>query len=251
MKRNGFTLVEMLVALVASAILVSALFKLWTHNKRTSDYLATKGDFRDRSALATAQLNRSVTMAGFGISRMEVLRRGHGQDTDTLTVFANSTERRTTLIDSAMAGSTTIKVFKDSGFSVGCFVGITDSLKHEYARVGAISGDSVNGFELTLTDGLANTYAAGVPDIYPVQRERFYVDARDSSLVRYVDDRRLVVARGIYEFRVQFLDHGGAPVNRHRDIRVVSFSLTGTYKAPAGAPGTMSFTSTVIPRNIL
>jgi prepilin-type N-terminal cleavage/methylation domain-containing protein len=251
MRRNGFTLIEMLVALVASSILVSALFKLWTHNKNTSDYLATKGDFRDRSALATSQLNRSITMAGFGISRMDVLRRGHGYHTDTLTVFANNSERRTTLIDSAMAGSASIKVFKDSGFAVGCFLGITDSLKHEYARISAISGDSVNGFELSLTGGLSHTYAAGVPDIYPVQRERFFIDSQDSSLVRYVDDRRMVVVRGIHDFRIQFLDHGGTPVSQHKDIRVVSFSLTGTYKAPAGTPSTMSFSSTVIPRNIL
>jgi hypothetical protein len=168
-----------------------------------------------------------------------------------LTVFANSTERRTTLIDSALAGEASIKVFKDSGFAVGCFLGITDSLKHEYARISGISGDSVNGFELSLTGGLSHTYAAGVPDIYPVQRERFFIDRQDSALVRYVDDRRMVVARGINDFRIQFLDHGGSPVSQHKDIRVVSFSLTGTYKAPAGTPSTMSFSSTVIPRNIL
>lgn len=252
MKRQaGFSLIEMMVAVVVGSLLITSLFKLWTNNQRTTDLIANKGDFRDKATLATTQLNRSITMAGFGISKMDVIYRSSGSLSDTLVVFSNNTERRTTLVDSVAAGASEIKVFKDSGFSAGCFLGITDSIKHEYARVHRIEGDSIDGFKLVLTAGLANSYQTGVPDVYPVQRERFFADAENRTLVRFVDDRRLTVGAGVTAFRVQFLNINGNPASSHKDIRVVTFSLSGSYKAPTGTPSTMSFSSTVIPRNIL
>lgn len=252
MKRQaGFSLIEMMVAVVVGSLLITSLFRLWTHNQRTTDLIANKGDFRDKATLATTQLNRSITMAGFGISKMDVMRRQSGSLSDTLVVYSNTTERRTTLVDTAAAGTSMITVFKDSGFTAGCFLGITDSIKHEYARVDRMEGDSINGFRLYLIAGLGNSYLPGVPDIYPVQRERFYADAQNRTLVRFVDDRRLTIGAGVTTFRVQFLDLNGNSASTHRDIRVVTFSISGNYKAPTGSPSTMSFSSTVIPRNIL
>jgi prepilin-type N-terminal cleavage/methylation domain-containing protein len=250
-RKGGFTLIEMLITLVIGSILVSAVFRLWQQNRRASELISSKGDFRDRATLATTQLNRSITMAGFGMTRMDVLRKGSGTHTDTLVVYSNDSERRTTLMDTARSGQTVLRVFKDSGFAASTFLGITDSLNHEYRRVARIAGNAVDGFEIHLTSALSHTYLPGVPDIYPVQRERFFADVAEKSLVRYVDDRRIILAGGVTEFRVQLLTRSGAPASLHRDIRVVTFSLTGQYKAPQGMPSSMSFSSTVIPRNIL
>lgn len=247
----GFTLAELMVALVAGALVVAAMFRIFDQNRKAADLISNRGDFRDKATLATTQVNRAITMAGFGISRMEVLKRSAGQLTDTLTVFSNPGERRTTLVDTARGGSTSFHVFKDTGLSVGGWIGITDSLKHEYVRVLRIEPDFVEGFQVHVYGQLANTYLPGVPDIYPVKRERYFIDPADSVLVRYVDDRRLELAGGVTEFRVQLLTQAGSPASVHRDIRVVTFSLTGRYKAPAGTPSSMSFSSTVIPRNIL
>jgi prepilin-type N-terminal cleavage/methylation domain-containing protein len=249
--QQGFTLPEMLVALVVSSFLVLGLFRIWNQNRRTTDLIANKGDFRDRATLATTRVNRTVTMAGFGISRMDVVSRRSGSGTDTLVVYSNPSERRTTLIESVPAGAREIKVFKDSGFAVGCFLGITDSLKNEYARVEGIGGNASDGYLLTLSGGLANAYLAGVPDIYPVQREKIFADSAAKSLVRVVDDRRQALGGGITEFRVQLLDNTGNPAATQRELRVITFTLSGNYKAPAGMPSLMTFTSTVIPRNIL
>lgn len=250
-RQAGFSLIEMMIAVVVSSLLVTSLFKLWDHNKKTTDMIANKGDFRDRATLATTQVNKSITMAGFGITRMNVIRRSTGSLTDTLIVYSNLTERRTTLIDSAAAGATVLKVFKDSGFTAGCFLGITDSLKHEYARVDAIEGNETDGFLLRLSGGLGNGYLPGVPDVYPVRKEKIFADPVNKTLVRMVDDRRQTLGEGINQFRVQLLDHFGNAASAHKDIRVVTFSLTGSFKAPAGTSSMMSFSSTVIPRNIL
>lgn len=249
--RRGFTLIEMMVALVVGAFVVTGAFRLLTQNQRASDLISNRGEFRDRITLATTQVNRSITMAGFGISNMEVIRKGPGQHTDTLVIHSNAREHRTTLIDSAAYGVRILRVFKDSGFAPGGFIGITDSLRNEFARVESIEGDSISGFRLNLSGGLANAYSAGVPDIYPVQRERFFADLESKSLVRIVDDRRIVLGEGITQFQVDLLTGSGAPATRHQEIRVITFSVAGNYKAPAGTPSLMSFSSTVIPRNIL
>jgi prepilin-type N-terminal cleavage/methylation domain-containing protein len=250
-RQRGFTMVELMVALVAGALVVAAMFRLLDQNRKAADLISNRGDFRNQATLATTQVNRAITMAGFGISRMEVLKRSAGSLTDTLTVFSNPGERRTTLVDTATAGRTSFRVFKDSGLSVGGWVGITDSLKHEYVRVLGIEEDFVEGFRVHIYGQLANTYLPGVHDIYPVQRERYFIDPTERTLVRYVDDRRLKLAEGVTEFKVQLLTQTGSPASVHRDIRVVTFSLTGRYKAPAGTLNSMSFSSTVIPRNIL
>lgn len=250
--QRGFTLVEMLVAMVVGSVLMTGLFRIWNQNRTTTEMIANKGDLRDRVTLATTQVNRSITMAGFGIENMEVVRRAAGSLTDTLVVYSNESERRTTLVDSAARNATSIRVFKDSGLAVGGLLGITDSLQHEYARIQSISGNEDDGFVVALSGPLANAYSAGVPDIYPVTKERFFADAQGKALVRYVGDRRQTLGDGITQFKVQLLDSRGNPAATHKDIRVITFSLVGSYKASTGtSPGVLSFSSTVIPRNIL
>jgi prepilin-type N-terminal cleavage/methylation domain-containing protein len=247
----GFTLIELLVSLVIGSFLVTALFQIWNTNRKETDRIQTKADYRDRATLATTALNRSITMAGFGLSKLDVISRVSGSLTDTLKLYSNAEERRTTLRDTARIGSVQLTVFKDSGFTVGTLIGITDSLKQEYVRLTAISGDASSGFRFTVSPALGNAYLPGVPDIYPVQKETFYIDHADSVLVRLVDSRRIELAQGITEFRVDLRDGSGAPATKCKNIRVITFSLTGSYKAPTGAPSQMSFSSTVIPRNIL
>ncbi len=249
--QRGFSLPEMLVALVVGSLLIMGLFRIWNQNRRTTDLIANKGDFRDRATLATTRVNKSVTMAGFGITRMDVVKRRPGSVTDTLVIYSNPSERRTTLIEAVSAGARELKVFKDTGFTAGCFLGITDSLHNEYVRVEDIEGNESDGFRLALSGGLSYAYQAGVPDIYPVQREIIFADTAAKALIRIVDDRRQSLGSGITEFRVQLLDNSGNAAATQRELRVITFSLTGNYKALAGMPSLMTFTSTVIPRNIL
>lgn len=249
--QSGFTLVELLVSVLVGSILMTTLFKLWNTNRLETDRIQTKSDFRDRATLATTSLNHSITMAGFGLSKIDVIAHGSGQLTDTLTLYSNASERRTTLRDSAAYHASEICVFNDSGFTEGSMIGITDSINQQFARVVSISGDSSTGFYLSIDPALDNAYAAGVPDIYPVRKEVFFIDGRDSSLVKDFDDRRNVLAHGISEFRVDLRDGSGAIAANCRSIRVITFSVAGSYKAAAGSPSLMRFSSTVIPRNLL
>jgi prepilin-type N-terminal cleavage/methylation domain-containing protein len=247
----GFTLVEMLVAMVIGSMLITAVFRIWRANQSETIRIGDKSDFRDRATLATTALNRAVTMAGFGMTKMNVIKKGAGTNSDTLTVYSNPQERRTTLRDTAREGSNQILAFTDSGFVVGGLLGITDSLKQEYAQISGIQGDTANGFRITLVGRLTNTYKPGVPDIYPVEKERFYIEDSSHTLLRMAGDRPIALAKGIYEFRVDLKDGAGNPTNISKNMRVVSFQFMGTFKAPQGTPNQMRFSSTVIPRNIL
>jgi prepilin-type N-terminal cleavage/methylation domain-containing protein len=250
-RHSGFTLMETMISVVIGAILMGSLYQLWTANQRSSMRLGNKTDFRDRATLATTQLNRSITMAGYGMSKLDVIFRSHSETTDTLVVYSNPADRRTTLKDTARLGSTSIIIVTDTGFVAGGRLGITDSLQQEYALISAISGDTAHGFTVTLSGPLQHRYNPGVPDIYPVQREKFYIDRNASALIRKVDAATNTLAGGMSDFRVDLLDGSGNQATSYRLIRVVSFSMTGTYKVPAGNFNTMRFSSTVIPRNIL
>lgn len=249
--QRGFTLVEVTVSLIIGALLLTALYRMWTANHDAAERIGNKADFRNRATLATTQLNRSITMAGYGMTKMDVLFRARAQSTDTLIVYSNPLELQTTLRDTAFEGSDRLVVFKDTGFAVGSRIAITDSLRQEFAIVSAISGDSAQGYTLTLSEPIANTFVPGVPDIYPVAREQFFLNPSTHALIRKVDDRNTVLADGITDFRVDLKDASGNDAASYRTIRVVAFALTGTYKAPEGSFNTMRFSSTVIPRNIL
>jgi prepilin-type N-terminal cleavage/methylation domain-containing protein len=250
-RESGFTMVEVMVSLVMGAILLTAVYQLWLANHNTSARLGSKTDFRDRATLATTRLNKSITMAGFGMTKLDVLFRVRTEATDTLIVYSNPTERRTTLRDTAQIGATSILVFTDTGFAAGGRIGITDSLQQEYATITGISGDSATGFRLSLSASLQHKFLAGVPDIYPVQKEKFFINQSTNALVRKIDATTTVLAAGITDFRAELKDASGNDASSYRSIRVVTFSMTGTYKAPQGSFNTMRFSSTVIPRNIL
>lgn len=249
--QTGFTFIELLVSVVIGGMLMTSLFKLWKTNQSETNRIQTKVDYRDRFTIATTAVTRSITMAGFGMSKMDVIIKRTGSFTDTLILYSNESERRTTLRDTARAGSGVFRVFKDSGFVEGGIIGITDSLRHEYVRISSISGDTNSGFLLSFSPALQNTYASGVPDIYPVQKDVFYIDGTQQTLIRKSGENRIVLSTGMTDFRIDLRDGSGNPAISCQSIRMVTFSLLGTYKAPTGTPNLMRFSSTVIPRNIL
>lgn len=248
---RGFTLIEVTVSLLIGAMLMTAIYRIWSANHKATERIGNKSDFRNMATLATNRLNRSITMAGFGMTKMDVLYRTRTEATDTLIIYSNPSERRTTLKDTAAAYATSIRVFTDSGISIGGRIGITDSIQQEYATVTDKSGDSASGFVLTLSAPLQHKFLPGIPDIYPVQKETFFLSRSNRTMIRRIDDLSEVLGEGMTDFRIDLKDADGNDATTYRTIRVVSFALTGTYKAPQGTSNTMRFSSTVIPRNIL
>lgn len=248
---RGFTLIEVTVSIVLAAILMTALFRLWGDNQSASLRIGNKADFRDKASLATTALNRAITRAGFGLSNLDVIKRQAGDSSDILILYHNPDERRTTLRDTAKSGYNKVVVFNDTGFAVGGMLGITDSLKHEFAEIASISGDSASGWEITLASPLQYRYDPGVPDIYPAVKETFFINKYSHALVSLSEGTQKVLAHGITDFSVELKDGSGYPATSYKDIRVVTFALAGTYKAPEGTFNQMRFSTTVIPRNIL
>lgn len=248
----GFTLIEMMVSVVLAAVVVAALFRMWGDNQNATLRMANKSDFRDQATLATTALNRSITMAGFGLSNLDVIAKRSADSSDTLILYRNPDEERTTLIDTARANSTKLIVFSDTGFVEGELVGITDSLHQEFVGIASITGDSEHGFEITLSSALKYRYDPGVPDVFPAVKEKFFIDRESKVLVKRTSaGDEMSLAEGMTHFRVDLKDGAGNPATSYKNIRVVTFSLAGTYKAPEGTFNQMKFSSTVIPRNIL
>jgi prepilin-type N-terminal cleavage/methylation domain-containing protein len=249
--QRGFTLIEMMVSVVLAGVMATALFRLWGDNQSATLRIGNKSDYRDKATLATNALNRSITMAGFGMSNLDVIVRKQGDSSDTLILYRNPDERRTTLMDTARVGSTSILVFNDTGFYEGGMFGITDSLKQEFAHITTISGDSASGFVLHLSTPLQHRYDPGVPDIYPAVKEKFYIEYESKDLINVSEGETAILAHDMFEFRIDLKNAAGSPASSYKTIRVVTFALAGKYKAPEGTYNQMRFSSTVIPRNIL
>lgn len=250
-RQSGFTLVEVMISVIVGTILVASLFRLWNANQNAALRIGNKGDFRNRATLASTTLNHSITMAGFGMARLDVVAKATTDSTDTLFLYSNPGQRRTTLRDTARASATSMLVFNDTGFTVGGMLGITDSLKQEFATITAISGDSASGYRITLASPLQHAYNPGVPDIYPAWKEKFFIDRFSHALTHRVGGSDIPLAASISDFRVELKDAGGQSATSFKSIRVVSFTFTGSYRAPQGAFNQMRFSSTVLPRNIL
>jgi hypothetical protein len=244
---KGISWLEPVVAMAAAGLLGLALFKLGSA-PRGAGRIEEKGGFHERAALAADQIRGSIAMAGFGITRMEVLRKSGGARTDTLTIFSNLGGRSTTLIAPAAANDSVIALFDNPGLAPGVHLGICDGDKSEYALVKEIDGDSLRGFRVSLASPLAYAYPAGAPDVYPVQRELYFIDLERRSLIHFVDERRMVLAPDMREFRVQLRDQFGAVTAVVQNVKAVTFSLAGSGTNADGASGQMSISSTAIAR---
>lgn len=80
--RSGFTMIELLIAIVIASIVVTGLYTLFTVQTRQFLYQDLQMEIHQNQRFATDIITRSVRMAGYGTSGRVVGYMGHGGDTD-------------------------------------------------------------------------------------------------------------------------------------------------------------------------
>lgn len=248
-REGGMGIPELMISLVIGALLLSGLFHVWNVNQKESNRIQNKAESRGQLTLAANRLQKSLTLAGFGMDRITTIFKGEGTPSDTLIVYSNEPENRTTLTDTTQVGDTLFLVANARGFKVGCWLGITDGGRQEYLKVRDLDS-TTEGANYLAVEPSRYGYIAGSPDIYPVKREKFYTDARSLALVRIVDNTPEEVARGISDLQIEFKTRQGASTQDARLMKMMSFSFKGSYDSSAtAAMNKVTFSSTVIPRN--
>ncbi len=245
-RQGGFTTIEVLVVSVIGGIVLAGAFSLWKSSQEESHRLQKKNQLRDQMALASKQIQRSITLAGTGMGMAPNLVRSDAVGSDTLQIYTNQGEARSGLVSNPAVGQYTVFVDNGSIFQDARFLALSDTARGEVKPI-----DRVQGTVIILSKPLERSYDRMVTMAIPAKREKYYSDQESKTLIRVVDEKARVMGQDILNFQVSFRDRTGASTNDPRQARTVWFSYTGTFPAREGALNSLLFTSTAIPRNVL
>lgn len=245
--RTGFTLIEMLVGMVISSIVLSGVYTLWLTNQEEGYRLGKKIELRNQMTLSSKRIQRSITLAGFGLGRAANLGKEDAVGSDTLKIFTNATEAKSLLLaDITSGGPPYILVQTPSMFAGAAYVAVSSGSQGEIRAI-----VHQNGSTLQLDSPFSQAFSRTASMAFPATRERYYTDQDSNFLVREYNGGNMKVGRDVRNFQVSFRDSRGVSTDIASEIRTVQFSFTGVFPAREGALNSIVFSSTAIPRNTL
>jgi hypothetical protein len=236
----------MLVGLVVGSLVLAGAYSVWKTHQTAGFQMGKKIDLRNAMTLSSKRLQRSITLAGIGLSGIANISKVDAAGSDTLDIFTNQEEVRSALVSDADHGSNVVQVADPGAFDgVSYVVLITDAL----GEIREIT--SRNGASLYFSPSLDLDHPQPTSFALPAARERFYSIQETNQLMRDVEGSLSVVAMNVKNFQVAFSNGRGEPTNVSNAVRTVKFSFIGVFPAEAGALNTINFSSTAIPRNLL
>ncbi|MEO6095056.1 MAG: prepilin-type N-terminal cleavage/methylation domain-containing protein [Fibrobacteria bacterium] len=243
----GFTLIEMMVGMVVSSIVMVGAYTLW-HTHQTEGYrIGKKIELRDAMVLSSKRIQRSITLAGFGLPGGANLAKSDATGSDTLIVFTNPNETKSALAaDAVTGGGAMLRVVNPALFTGVSYVVVVTGNSGELRRIISRSADI-----LYLETDFASNHPMLTSSAFPAMRERFYTNQATNRLMRESGGNTISVAASVKDFQVIFRNSLGNITTVPADVRTVQYSFTGIFPAEAGALNSVQFSSTAIPRNLL
>jgi prepilin-type N-terminal cleavage/methylation domain-containing protein len=244
--QSGFSLVEMLVGMVVGSLVLAGAYSLWKTHQKAGYQLGKKIDLRNAMTLSSKRIQRSITLAGIGLSGVANISMVDAAGSDTLDIFTNQGQLRSALVTDVDHGSNAVQVTDPTAFDgVSCVVIITGNL----GEIREISNRY--GAFLYFETSLDQDHPQPTSFALPATRERIYSIQESNQLIRDVEGSVSVVASNVKNFQVSFSNKRGEPTSISNEVRTVKFSFKGVYPADQGALNTINFSSTAIPRNLL
>lgn len=245
-RQSGFSLIEMMVGLVAAALVLAGTYTLWSTHQREGYRLEKKIDLRNQITLSSKKIQRSITLAGIGLNGAANLEKADATGSDTLIIYTNMAEARSNLSSNISKTVPAISVTNPAAFSGASYVAVGSGPSGEIRHI-----DHQSGSMLYLDAPFSSDHPMATTIAYPAMRERYYTDQAANHLMRESGGTAVAVAADIRNFQVSFKDKSGASTEIQSEVRTVQYSFTGVFPAPEGALTSMVFSSTAIPRNIL
>ncbi len=242
----GFTTIELMIGFAIGGIVLAGVYRLWTTNSYEGMRLQQKIELRNQMALSTKKLNQSIIEAGYGLDKVVGLAKYDAVGTDTLILYRNPSQLRTTLVSNYHGSQPHLTVANGSIFQNARFVVIA---KNDTGEVRAIH--NLQGSVIILEDHFDYNYSVAGTSVLPCTQDKYYTNQETQNLVRLTDGSPTIVGRKIHNFQVSFRDRNGNQTELIDAVRFVNYSLTGIYTAQAGALSSVVFSSTSIPRNLL
>jgi prepilin-type N-terminal cleavage/methylation domain-containing protein len=216
----GFTLVELLVALVIASVLGSAMVSFFATQMRFRSDTDLQAETHQGLVAALDALTRDIRLAGACLPTQPVfvpIANSNGT-TDNITLrtgVMNATTAcvQTTLASDANANTTTLSVLDLTGFTVNGRGYVGDQVNGELFTVAAKSGSTGAG-TITTSQPVSRKYVA-VSGVYALQERKYSLDNVTygiPTLVRSIDGQPAVpVAAGIRNLLITYLLTQGCP----------------------------------------
>ena len=269
---KGVSLIELLVALVVSAILIAGLYRTFIGQQKTYTVQEQVVDMQQRARLAISKMMKEIRMAGFGNVAMILPSATFGSKTLSNAITHDTPAGGITVI--TVGGETTIATDPVSPNQIQV-TSLTDSQgntlfdasNRRYISVGGLGGYRITSVDigtktLTLSGNLLQTPTSGTP-VFALRAISYQVDGGTNTLRR---DMNLgagleILADNITSLQLEYRDAAGAvianPVAQAANIRVVRVTVTARtemsdpdYKTTSDGRRTRTVTSNIQVRNM-
>ena len=218
-KDKGVTLIELLIALVISAIIVAALYRAFVSQQKSYAVQERVADMQQNVRVAINRMMREIRMTGFG-NVGDVLSQPGGVNGFTEVITPNSGDiavvggfrQISTLAANASGGQNNITLANATDASQ------FDGAIHHYISIGGLESNTVKsrtGADLTLDQRLRVTYPAGTP-VFKIHAITYGIRNDDGVLVLFRDlysntgsSRRETVAENIENVLFEYFDSDG------------------------------------------
>ncbi|MEI9476051.1 MAG: prepilin-type N-terminal cleavage/methylation domain-containing protein [Deltaproteobacteria bacterium] len=230
-ENRGLTLIELLVALVISAVIIAALYRTFVGQQKTYTVQEQVVDMRQNVRGAISNMMRELRMAGFGGVGM-VLPITIGSDT-----YQNVVNRNTpstppggwitivTALTSSSQGATLTGTISSYKITVSDLTDFDMNAK-KYISIGGVESNTITGIntgtkELTLNGKLVYKHSAGIR-IYPIRAISYYAGLRDEN----TGGGAQPTAENIESVQFEYLDAQGNTVASDAAVQMIRVRVT-------------------------
>jgi prepilin-type N-terminal cleavage/methylation domain-containing protein len=227
LRKNGVTLIELLIALVLSSLLTAALYRIFISHQKIYTVQDQVADMQQNVRIAMGQMTREIRMAGYGANILAIFGNVNGftniitPASDAITIiFADEVGE---LKQNALKGAQQLKVTNASIFN-------TD--KKKYLCLNGLNNyliQNVSTDTITLTAPLAEDHPICQP-IYLVKAISYYIGlSGGKSALRRNENTGgggQPLAENIESLEFSYLDAKGDATANPPDIRMVKVTVT-------------------------
>jgi len=188
---TGFTLIELMIALLISSILVIQIYNFFDYQQRSYALQDQLQEMQQNLRVAMDALTRDLRIIGYGVpyaASQSTLPRITNATENSITFLANYSDVHTELASDYTSG-TRLCVNSKSGFNSSDTIYITDGNNWNQATItgtGTNSSPCTSKDYLDISSALSNTYPVG-STVHVVNTIRYTIDTSKNELERSID----------------------------------------------------------------
>ena len=238
-KNKGLTLIELLVALVITAILVAGMYRTFIGQQKTYTVQEQVVDMQQNMRAGINRMMREIRMAGFGNVSMVLPVTVGGNTFNNIVSPDNPVAGSLTILSACETGGTLVApgTFAQTQITVTSLTDsqgntLFDTGDRKYVSIGGVESHTITniaGTTLTLNGGLTYNHLVGTP-VFGIRAISYQVGVVDGIPTLLRDENVGAGAQpqadSIENLQYGYFDVNGNPTANPPDIRIVQVALT-------------------------